>query len=83
MALAFLVEAQIMERCHRNLCHITFIFGEHLCAIFHTFIHHFMENVRILKNSHKIGVRIQTHCKIIATFWVAPYVLVTSQKITG
>ena len=38
MALPFEVEAQIMERRHINLRHMTFIFDEHLCVIFHTFI---------------------------------------------
>ena len=51
MSLAFEMEAQIMERRHINLRHMTFISDEHLCVIFHTFIPHFMENVRILKNS--------------------------------
>ena len=51
MALPFEVEAQIMKRRHINLRHMTFIFDEHLYVIFHTFIPHLMENVRILKNS--------------------------------
>ena len=56
MSLAFEMEAQIMERRHINLRHMTFISDEHLCVIFHTFIPHFMENVRI-----------GTHCKLLAT----------------
>ena len=51
MALPFEVEAQIMERRHINLGYMTFIFDEHLSVIIHTFIHYFMENVPILKNS--------------------------------
>ena len=66
MSLAFEMEAQIMERRHINLCHMTFISDEHLCVICHTFIPHFMENVRILKNSYKLGGRIRTHCKLLA-----------------
>ena len=66
MSLAFEMEAQIMERRHINLRHMTFIFNERLCVIFHTFIPHFMENVRILKNSKKLGGRIRTHCKLLA-----------------
>ena len=40
-----------MEKPHLNLCHMSLILDNRLCVIFYTFIHNFIGNVQILKNS--------------------------------
>ena len=40
-----------MESLHINLLHMTFILDEHLYVFFlYSFIHHFIDNVQILKS---------------------------------